>query len=253
VIISGLVGFAIQKLATASLRETLLWQGADPEQCAALIDYMQNMDAQMYSAGEMMEVEANMFPMWLDEQLEAGVDLLSLFEQAPSELREALNNVSEEQLRSVVRETVREDYLALVDYFALPYYEAQTVEPHSLLSDNPLSQSFLPATEAILAQEAATHTEVRGIMLSAAVELYRSENDTYPESLADLVPDYVPELPEDPFSGQPFEYAQTPSSYLLYSVGPDMLDDGGSPLDGSGSFPERQGDILLHGEDSPVP
>jgi len=90
-------------------------------------------------------------------------------------------------------------------------------------------------------------------MLSAAVELYRSENDIYPASLGDLVPNYVPELPEDPFTGDSFVYAQTPSSYLLYSVGPDMLDDGGSFLDETGAFPERQGDILLHAEEIPSP
>jgi len=90
-------------------------------------------------------------------------------------------------------------------------------------------------------------------MLSAATEFYRAEHDSYPPSLDDLVPNYIPELPEDPFSGESFEYTPTESSYLLYSVGPDMRDDGGSLLDDTGAFPGRQGDILLHAEESPSP
>jgi hypothetical protein len=39
------------------------------------------------------------------------------------------------------------------------------------------------------------------------------------------------QLPDDPFSvGRPFCYKVDPLQYTLYSVGPDLQDDGGTPI-----------------------
>jgi len=247
------VGFAIEKIAATSLRETLTWGGAESEDYRYLIEQMQMLDTRMHAVWEVMETEASLVNFWVDSELDAGMYLRDLVLTGSPDLEEKLGIVSDEQLESMLREHLREDYQALADYFSLPYYEAQMVDPNELLSQNPLSQLFLPAMVAIRAQEAATRAEVRGTMLSAAVEFYRAENDTYPPSLGHLEPNYVPELPEDPFTGNSFVYTPTESGYLLYSAGPDMRDDGGSLLDDTGAFPERQDDILLHAEESRSP
>jgi len=249
VLISGLVEFAIMKVAAGSLRETLTWGGAASEDYRYLIEQMQTLDVQMNTAWEVMETEASLVKSWVDKELETGTDLRSLVLASSPDLEEKLGIVSDEQLASMVGETLQKDYLALADYFTLPYYEAQTIDPNELLSQSVMNQVLLPAMLAIPAQEARTRAEVRGTMLSAAIEFYRAEHDSYPPSLSDLAPNYISDLPEDPFSGEPFVYTPTESSYLLYSVGPDMRDDSGRPLDGSGAFPEREGDILLHGEE----
>ena len=102
-------------------------------------------------------------------------------------------------------------------------------------------------------QEAVTRAEIRGTMLVAALEVYALENGAYPDSLDGLVAlGYVTVLPEDPFSGQSFGYAPSGSGYVLWSAGPDMQDDGGVPLDSTGAFHGREGDILIHGAENPA-
>lgn len=64
-----------------------------------------------------------------------------------------------------------------------------------------------------------------------ALERYYLAKTTYPDTLAALVPEYLPTLPLDPWTGNPLVYrpldAQHQTSYRLYSVGPDATDDGG--------------------------
>lgn len=65
-----------------------------------------------------------------------------------------------------------------------------------------------------------------------AIETYRAERARYPTGWADLVPELVPESPADPWGrdGAPLRLLAPPwdeAAILLYSVGPDGLDDGG--------------------------
>lgn len=65
-------------------------------------------------------------------------------------------------------------------------------------------------------------------MTEMAIEMYRQENARVPLDLRELVPRYLSAVPLDPHSGQPLVYRRTDDEYLLYSVGPDGEDDGGS-------------------------
>jgi hypothetical protein len=61
-----------------------------------------------------------------------------------------------------------------------------------------------------------------------ALAAYRAERDEYPEDLAALTPRYANKLPADPYAlDKPLCYRRESSGYLLYSVGPDGLDQGG--------------------------
>jgi hypothetical protein len=65
-------------------------------------------------------------------------------------------------------------------------------------------------------------------VLVAALELYRARHGHYPQRLAELVPEELEALPKDPFGGREFRYALTgPPAYRLYSVGPNLMDEGG--------------------------
>jgi hypothetical protein len=69
--------------------------------------------------------------------------------------------------------------------------------------------------------------------LAIVLHIYRLENGQYPERLQDLVPKYLPRLPEDLFSGQPPIYRRTEKGFVLYSVGPNGKDDGGRTAEDS--------------------
>ncbi len=76
-----------------------------------------------------------------------------------------------------------------------------------------------------------------------AMEAYRRSRGSWPETLVELVPQYMPRVPLDPFDGQPLRYiaAQDEGSLpRLYSVGVDQVDDGGvAPETESGHFAVR--------------
>lgn len=63
-----------------------------------------------------------------------------------------------------------------------------------------------------------------------AMESYRRANGAWPTTLAELVPNYLPSVPLDPFDGKPLRYLPPTSesgSPVLYSIGVDGKDDGG--------------------------
>ena len=62
---------------------------------------------------------------------------------------------------------------------------------------------------------------------SMALAAFRAERGEYPGTLADLVPEYIPAVPVDTFVDRPLVYRREGQGCVLYSVGPNMTDDGG--------------------------
>ena len=60
---------------------------------------------------------------------------------------------------------------------------------------------------------------VDGLSIVVALELCRRDRGEYPETLNALVPQYLPELPKNPYDGQDFTYNRTDGAYLLHCVG----------------------------------
>ncbi|MFW6155752.1 MAG: hypothetical protein ACOC7J_00420 [Armatimonadota bacterium] len=63
--------------------------------------------------------------------------------------------------------------------------------------------------------------------IALALNLYRQEHEEYPRTLEPLAGTVDWPIPEDIFSGEPFGYRREGDGYLLWSVGPDLDDDGG--------------------------
>lgn len=64
--------------------------------------------------------------------------------------------------------------------------------------------------------------------LAATLAVYRAEQGGYPDDLSALVPTVLSQLPTDLFTGKPLVYHRTRDGYLLYSLGDNGFDDGGS-------------------------
>ena len=94
-----------------------------------------------------------------------------------------------------------------------------------------------------------SQAELRLLALDAALRLYRERHGKHPDALSALVPEFFSSVPLDPFTGRPFIYKPLTNSYLLYSVGPDGVDDGGKPLTKQITLQRRgldveQGDLI---------
>jgi len=71
------------------------------------------------------------------------------------------------------------------------------------------------------------------MIVALALQQYHLKHHSYPRSLSLLVPTELASVPTDPFTlGKPLRYRQIGAAYLLYSVGPDGIDDGGAPVSG---------------------
>ena len=92
-----------------------------------------------------------------------------------------------------------------------------------------LTPMITPCLERSFAQRdrAVAHIHLSEVLL--LLEGYRDAREAYPESLDDLAAFAGRELPVDPFSGQPFSYRPESTGFMLYSWGPNLIDDGGTP------------------------
>ena len=82
--------------------------------------------------------------------------------------------------------------------------------------------------------------------IACALERYRLVNGKFPETLAALAPQFLQKIPHDIINGKPLSYRlTTDGQFILYSVGWNETDDGGSVVLGKGQTPSvdmKQGD-----------
>ena len=91
-------------------------------------------------------------------------------------------------------------------------------------------------------RNAAAH---RLLMVDLALQASTPSIDKYPQSLSELAPKYLKPVPRDPFApNSPLGYKRQGDTFLLYSVGPDGIDNGGEPIKGRGISRDSVGDIL---------
>lgn len=63
--------------------------------------------------------------------------------------------------------------------------------------------------------------------IAIALEIYKAKCSVYPDQLRDLVPDILPVIEKDPLTMSEFVYRREQADFKLYSIGHNMIDDGG--------------------------
>jgi hypothetical protein len=85
---------------------------------------------------------------------------------------------------------------------------------------------------------AGAQSSVNLARVAIALERYRLAHGEYPESLAVLSPQFLPEILHDVINGQPLKYRREPNGqFVLYSVGWNETDDGGVVVLNKGTNP----------------
>ena len=80
-------------------------------------------------------------------------------------------------------------------------------------------------------------------LVAICLELYRAKSGDYPESLQQLVPEFLDRIPADRYTGNALRYRKTTHGFEIYSLGRDQTDQGGkrseevgkSPIPGDGN------------------
>ena len=91
-----------------------------------------------------------------------------------------------------------------------------------------LSGLLLPALGKAVHRDTEDRAKARITQTVLAIERFRlAHANQLPDALDALVPAYLPAIPSDPFDGKPLRFKRRESGYIVYSVGPDAVDDGG--------------------------
>ena len=86
---------------------------------------------------------------------------------------------------------------------------------------------IMPDFHGLIVFDVANTAQLLTARTALAVERYRLATGQLPSRLADLVPTYLEQVPQDPFDGQSLRYHRLEKGYVVYSVGRDLSDDGG--------------------------
>jgi len=97
----------------------------------------------------------------------------------------------------------------------------------------------LPAVTQVRIAEDRAMQNVASLRIAFALAGYQSVHGRYPETLNQLSPEFLKQVPDDLFAGNPLNYRRTEDGYLLYSIGTNAEDEGGR-----GARDDRPGDDL---------
>ena len=102
------------------------------------------------------------------------------------------------------------------------------------LEDNKMKHMLLNMMLPAISQvRTAMHRMIgrqEGILAAIATHRYFLANGNWPESMMDLTPDFIAELPLDNMNGNPLFITESDIGPIIYSVGPDLDDDGGKQI-----------------------
>jgi hypothetical protein len=84
------------------------------------------------------------------------------------------------------------------------------------------------AVDFLIVTNAESVGRFRVASTALAIERFRIRHpDRLPQTVEELVPEYLAEVTRDPFNGQPVRYKRLTKGYCVYSVGRNGRDDGG--------------------------
>lgn len=101
-----------------------------------------------------------------------------------------------------------------------------------LLSGNVVGEALFIMTAPALGggdKKSSAKVKEEATLGMLAIKAFQLKHGRLPETLGELVPEFLPAVPRDDYDGKPLSYQ--PAKRLLYSVGSDFKDDGGVETD----------------------
>jgi len=101
-----------------------------------------------------------------------------------------------------------------------------------------ITRMIMPATMKVNDSSLRVQAHLRSTLAAVAVERYRIQHDAWPKSLDDVVKaGLLKEVPPDPYDGKPLRFKRTPIGVIVYSIGMNKVDDGGTLTRGNPNAP----------------
>ena len=107
-----------------------------------------------------------------------------------------------------------------------------------------LAYMTLSSFPRVLTLKCCANGSIRAIQILIALKCYKQKTGDLPDSLDELVPEYLTEIPLDDFDGKPMKYSK--KNKVVYAVGTDLVDNGGvSNLDRENINPDPGYDFIF--------
>jgi hypothetical protein len=90
------------------------------------------------------------------------------------------------------------------------------------------SLMLVPNFESAFLKEQVLEANTMVAAAGTACNLFYLQHGFFPENISMLVPEFLPGIPLDPFSGRPLIYENMGTGFKIYSVGSNMKDDNGA-------------------------
>ena len=90
-----------------------------------------------------------------------------------------------------------------------------------------IAPTMIISTDEAVRLQCDRDVDIFATVVAVVVNSFRHDRGRLPNDLSELVPDYINQILNDPYTNQPFRY--NPSRGIVYSIGADKRDDDGSP------------------------
>ena len=123
-------------------------------------------------------------------------------------------------------------YDRLLKEAQMPYYSlGDSEELEQRMNSAPwyykMAGVLVPNAVTVMFKRATLDAMFETARIGMACKIYKNLHGDFPEDLADLAPEIIEKIPVDPFTGDPFIYKKQDSSFIVYSIGSNLKDDGG--------------------------
>jgi hypothetical protein len=254
-VISQLTSYALDGTWVRALEHALAAARPSAEACQRLLNQLSRMD-QVIPSVRAVQGERVLLGEWIFDYIRhKGKDptLAEMIGKSYLWLRIPV--------RTIGRPLLNLDQLAYLrstkawtDLMRLPWPEAQQRE-QSLqreLHDLPtyravFSKMLVPILSRFVLSRDRVAAQIGAAQVALAVKAYQGEHGAYPTSLAELQ-SLGWKLPLDSFDRQPYHYRREGQGFVVWSVGPDMTDDGGKPWQRPMKLEEKGYDIVFRCE-----
>lgn len=92
-----------------------------------------------------------------------------------------------------------------------------------------ICEAFLRGVEGMITRQLNRQARFDAALAGLAAEEFRLQHGRWPTDWSELVPQFLPQVPPDPWTGRPMLLRPTSAGMVIYSVGVNGADDGGHP------------------------